>query len=165
MQLISGSYFSRSVVVKGQKARLFSVCKNYALISTLEDWIMGELRNLFCEITDNLYSWWVGVSNRQPENIQESHLHICMCRVHTVLPWSSLFSLPYTASNTGSHMGRVEWWHCTEKKRAQGQLLQLWHWIIPNFREVLWFNPSWPLNPTQPFTLSPMAGQMRESEK
>lgn len=112
MQLISDSYFSHSVVVKGQKARFFSVCKRDASVSTHEDWIIGELRNVFCEVTDKFYSWWVGVNNRQPANIQELHLHIFTWRLHAALLWSSVLPLPYTASNTGSYMGRVEWWLC-----------------------------------------------------
>lgn len=41
------------------------------------------------------------------------------------------------------------------KERTQGQLLQLWDWIFPSFRQALWFNPSWPLS----LAHSPMVGQ------
>lgn len=84
MQLISGSYFFHYVLVKGQKARLFLVCGNYASVSSCKYRIVGELRNVFCEITNKLYSWLVGVSNRQPENIQESHSHLYVQGTHCV---------------------------------------------------------------------------------
>jgi len=52
------------------------------------------------------------VHQRLPGNIQESRLHICVCRAYTALLWSSPLQLACAASNTGCCRERVEWWLC-----------------------------------------------------
>lgn len=121
MLLISRHNFFRSVVVRGHKAMLYSICKTvmpqyhhikiqlFELQETLE---MCFLKSLARTLFRMSRSEQGRVHQRLPGNIQESHLHICVCRAYAALPWSSLLLLACIASSRDCHRGRVEWWLC-----------------------------------------------------